>query len=163
MLIWEIFLVVASLLVERQHSTLWKPFVQTEGEKTESTRLLWANRSRQNQNHFFPLHKLALEDDYNTIQSNYWKYALTSEPSKRTNWNRFHGRRGNIDHRTVVYKSRGLCAIFQLFGAASIQVWLLFEGGSYEKCWVCKTGKSSLARVKRKWAFIAIVRKLFQM
>ena len=30
-------------------------------------------------------------------------------------------------YRKVVYKSRGLCAIFQLFGAASIQVLLLFE------------------------------------
>ena len=29
-------------------------------------------------------------------------------------------------YRKVVYKSRGLRAIFQLFGAASGQVWLLF-------------------------------------
>ena len=27
----------------------------------------------------------------------------------------------------VVYKSHSLCAIFQLFGTASIQVWLLLE------------------------------------
>ena len=32
-------------------------------------------------------------------------------------------------YRKVVYKSHGLCAIFQLFGAASIQVRLLFEDG----------------------------------
>ena len=40
----------------------------------------------------------------------------------------------------VVYKSRGLCAIFQLCGAASIQVRLLLEGGLYAMFWVCKTG-----------------------
>ena len=33
--------------------------------------------------------------------------------------------------RKVVYKSRSLDAIFQLFVAASIQVRLLFEGGLY--------------------------------
>ena len=32
-------------------------------------------------------------------------------------------------YRKFVYKSRSLCAIFQLFGAASIQVRLLFESG----------------------------------
>ena len=48
-------------------------------------------------------------------------------------------------------------ANFQLFGAASIQVWLLFqvrllfEGGLYAKSWVCKTRKSGLAHVKWKW------------
>ena len=47
-----------------------------------------------------------------------------------------------------MYKSRGLCAIFQLFGAASIQVRLLFEGGLYAMFWVCKTRESSLARRK---------------
>ena len=31
------------------------------------------------------------------------------------------------------YKSRSLCAFFQVFGAASIQVCLLFEGGLYAK------------------------------
>ena len=36
-------------------------------------------------------------------------------------------------YRKVVYKSRGLRAIFRLFGAASIQVRLLFEGGLYAK------------------------------
>ena len=34
---------------------------------------------------------------------------------------------------------------------ASIQVWLLFEGGLYAKSWNCKTRKSSLAHVKWKW------------
>ena len=53
--------------------------------------------------------------------------------------------------RKVVYKSRGLSAIFQFFGAASIQVRLLFEGGLYAKSWVCKTRKSGLAHVKWKW------------
>ena len=33
--------------------------------------------------------------------------------------------------RKVVCKSRGLCDFFQLFGVASIQVLLLFEGGLY--------------------------------
>ena len=56
-----------------------------------------------------------------------------------------------IGYWKVVYKSRCLCAIFQLFGAASIQVWLLFEGGLYAKSWVCKTRKSGLAHVKWKW------------
>ena len=36
-------------------------------------------------------------------------------------------------YRKVVYKSRGLCAIFQLFGAASIQVRLLFEDTLHAK------------------------------
>ena len=36
-------------------------------------------------------------------------------------------------YRKVMYKSRGLCAIFQLLDAASIQVRLLFEGGLYAK------------------------------
>ena len=44
---------------------------------------------------------------------------------------RFHG--VNRMYRKVVYKSRGFCAIFQLFCAASIQVLLLFDGGLYAK------------------------------
>ena len=40
-------------------------------------------------------------------------------------------KRTTTDYRQVVYKSRGLCAIVHLFGAASIQVRLLFEGGLY--------------------------------
>ena len=49
----------------------------------------------------------------------------------------------------IVYKSRGLCAIFQLFGPASIQVLLLFESG------ICnllslQNPKSGLAHVKMK-------------
>ena len=54
-------------------------------------------------------------------------------------------------YRKVVYESRGLCAIFQLFGAASIQVRLLFEGGLHAKSRVYKTRKSGLAHVKWKW------------
>ena len=34
-------------------------------------------------------------------------------------------------YRKVVCKCRGFCAIFQLFGVDSIQVWLFFEGGLY--------------------------------
>ena len=45
-------------------------------------------------------------------------------------------------YRKVVYKSRGLCAIFQLFGVASIYVRLLLDGGLYAKSWNCKTDKS---------------------
>ena len=56
----------------------------------------------------------------------------------------------NYLYRKVVYKSRGLCAIFEHFGAASIQLRLLFEGGLYAKSWVCKTRKSGLAHVKWK-------------
>ena len=40
---------------------------------------------------------------------------------------------------------------FNFFGAASIQVRLLFEGGLYAKSWVCKTRKSGLAHVESKW------------
>ena len=54
-------------------------------------------------------------------------------------------------YRKVVYKSRGLYALFQLFGASSIQVRLLFKGGLYAKSWVCKSRKSGLAHVKWKW------------
>ena len=61
-------------------------------------------------------------------------------------------------HRKVAYKSRGLCATFQLFatvrllfkyqasGAAFIS-----EGGLYAKSRVCKTRKSGLVHVKWKW------------
>ena len=54
-------------------------------------------------------------------------------------------------YRKVVYKSRGFCAFFQLFGAASIQVRLpielrlLFAGSLYAMISVCKTRGSSLA------------------
>ena len=63
---------------------------------------------------------------------------------------------GKIRHagmyRKVVYKSRGLCAIFQpFFGEASIQVPLLLEGDLCAKSWVCKTRKSGLAHVKWQW------------
>ena len=61
-----------------------------------------------------------------------------------------------------VYKGRGLCAVFPLCGAASIQVRLLFEGGLYAKFWVCKSRKSGLAHVKMK-RDITIAPKLFQM
>ena len=58
----------------------------------------------------------------------------------------------------------GLCAIFQFFGAASIQVRLLFEGGLYAQSWVCKTRKkrSGACKIKVKLD-MAIVLKLFQM
>ena len=36
---------------------------------------------------------------------------------------------------------------FQLFDAASIQMWLLLEGGLYAKSRVCKASKSGLAHV----------------
>ena len=52
----------------------------------------------------------------------------------------------DLKYRKVVYKSRGLCAIFQLFGAASIPVRLLFEGGLYAMFWVCKTRENSLCQ-----------------
>ena len=48
----------------------------------------------------------------------------------------------------VVYKNCGLRAIFQLFGAASIQVRLLFEGDLFAKFSVSNTHKSGLAHVK---------------
>ena len=54
------------------------------------------------------------------------------------------------EYHKVVYKSRRVCAIFQLFGAASIQVWLFFEGGFYAMFWVCKTGKSGPEHEKWK-------------
>ena len=63
-------------------------------------------------------------------------------------------------YRKVVYKSRGFCALFQLFGAASIQVRLLFEGGFYAKSRVCKTRKHGLANVKWKWN---LTLRLFQI
>ena len=50
-----------------------------------------------------------------------------------------------VKHRKVVYQSRGQRAIFQHFGAASIQVRLLFEDGLYAMFLVCKTRKSGLA------------------
>ena len=54
--------------------------------------------------------------------------------------------------------------LFNFFGAASIQVWLLFESGLYAKSWVCKACKNSLVHVKMKVRLdIAIVPKLFQM
>ena len=37
-----------------------------------------------------------------------------------------------MTYRKVVYKSRGLSAIFEVFGVDSIQVRLLFEGGLCE-------------------------------
>ena len=46
--------------------------------------------------------------------------------------------------RKVVHKGRRSCAIFQLFGAASIQVRLLFKGSLYAMSWAWKTGKSGL-------------------
>ena len=54
-------------------------------------------------------------------------------------------------YRKVVYKSRGLCAVSQLSGAASIQVRLLLEGDLCAKSWVCKTRKSGLAHAKWQW------------
>ena len=48
-------------------------------------------------------------------------------------------------------KAAALYAIFQLFGAASIQVRLSFEGGLYVKSRIFKTRKSGLAHVKWKW------------
>ena len=50
-----------------------------------------------------------------------------------------------------MYKSCGFCAIFQLFGVASIRLRLLFEGGLYAKSRVFKTRKSGFAHVKWKW------------
>ena len=49
-----------------------------------------------------------------------------------------------MDYHEVVFKSHSLCTIFQLFGAAFIQGWLL------SMFWVCKTGKSGPAHVKWK-------------
>ena len=43
----------------------------------------------------------------------------------------------------VVLKSSGLRAVFQLVGAASIEVRLLFEGVKYAKFCVCKSRKQS--------------------
>ena len=61
------------------------------------------------------------------------------------------GRYTTPPYHKAVYKSHGLCAIFQLFGAASIRVRLLFEVGWYAKSRVFKTHKSSLAHVKWEW------------
>ena len=44
-----------------------------------------------------------------------------------------------------MYKSCGLCAIFHLFGAASILVWLLFLRAAYMQC--CESAKP----VKAVW------------
>ena len=57
---------------------------------------------------------------------------------------------GSCWFRDVVCKSSGLCAGFQLLGAASIQVRLLFDGGLHAMLWVCKIRKSSRAHVKIK-------------
>ena len=43
----------------------------------------------------------------------------------------FHCDTQTHTYRIFMYKSRGVCAKFQVFGAASIQVWALFEGGLY--------------------------------
>ena len=62
-------------------------------------------------------------------------------------------------YREIVHKSWGLSAIFQLRGAASIQVRLLFEGSFNATFWVCKTWTCKM-KVKPDFADAT---KLFQM
>ena len=66
------------------------------------------------------------------------------------------------NYRKVVYKSRGLCAIFQFFGAASIQVRILFEGNLYAMFWVCYTCKHGLAHVYSESATLRMLQNYFE-
>ena len=68
-------------------------------------------------------------------------------------------------YRKVVYKSRGLCAIFQLFSAASIQVWVLFKCGLYAMFSVCKAMKAvwnDVTRAMKAKLDFVNVRKYFE-
>ena len=54
-----------------------------------------------------------------------------------------------LAYSKIVYKSRGLSAIFQLFGANSIQE-RFYSKAAYAMFWVCKIRISGLAHVKMK-------------
>ena len=56
-------------------------------------------------------------------------------------------------YRKLVYKNRSLCAIFQLYGAASIPVRLWFKGGLNAMFWVWKTAKKLSGTCKWKCRF----------